>query len=605
MDLVEDNNDSHDNRDIEKYAKKWSLTPSEIAELISKYGDQAAVLEEIFKQRSKRYNKMKKQIRKIAEKVYRKYNSGSRPLHEILESMLKYKQENGWTDEEYDEFRRELSAMLTGNRASEIDYNQSILMQRSRITRALGNNIVMVNDGLHIKDSEHEILNDILKMYEKSISLHRNVFMQSLIYEDCSLVAMTGEFDRKRNNASNYIHPLLACMFLPKFDIFEIHMLYSNFGAIVKARYEKQPIVNEPDSLLFQDITSDPNDVVCDVNSAITDIRNRYKVQISLWETIPKLRNGNYYESAPISEFMMTLNSCRNNLYDNADLAYNQDEGSMLRRLLSVFSLRPTIIYTKPISTLQNFIYNNDNTLANMNPFTNQAVYTVTSIPMITVQIPPGRSNNSEPIDLRSATAQTIWINEKNTIVPKEQTIIYSKEVLIFYVNRRIQRVQIRTFANPLPFSQIPLTMSSFERLNDYPIDVPPSMVLGRTNDLFELRSVVAVNETEIRQGENNTNIITGCVGLIMTHRNFNTNQLEPKYYLYDPFGASLPVRHPEGDGWMTNKPISMIDPVFTPPAELTGGVTNPSFFDRASKNGTIFIYAKKNGYNPQQVITL
>jgi hypothetical protein len=130
-------------------------------------------------------------------------------------------------------------------------------------------------------------------------------------------------------------------------------------------------------------------------------------------------------------------------------------------------------------------------------------------------------------------------------------------------------------------------------------------MVLGRTNDLFELRSVVAVNETEIRQGENNTNIITGCVGLLMTHRNFNTNQLEPKYYLYDPFGASLPVRHPEGDGWMTNKPISMIDPVFTPPAELTGGVTNPSFFDRASKNGTIFIYAKKNGYNPQQVITL
>ena len=57
-----------------------------------------------------------------------------------------------------------------------------------------------------------------------------------------------------------------------------------------------------------------------------------------------------------MSEFISTLNACRNNLYDNADLAYNQDEGAILRRLLSVFSIRPTIIYTKPIYSVASYV---------------------------------------------------------------------------------------------------------------------------------------------------------------------------------------------------------------------------------------------------------
>src|SRR4029079_8840924 len=98
------------------------------------------------------------------------------------------------------------------------------------------------------------------------------------------------------------------------------------------------------------------NDVVCEINSPIADLKNRYKVQINLWETVLKLRNGSYYEADPISEFLTTLNACRNNLYDNADLAYNQDEGAILRRLLSVFSLRPTIIYTKPVYSVAAYV---------------------------------------------------------------------------------------------------------------------------------------------------------------------------------------------------------------------------------------------------------
>lgn len=605
--------------ELENLAKKGQLTPSDIAELYNKYGDDEAIIEEILRLNTKRHSKIKKQAREIAEKIYRKFSDGSRPLHEILDRMMKYKIQNKWSDSEYEEFRKELQYLLTGNRAMEVDYNQNLSSYRSRINRALGTSRTTFDEGLKIKETEHGVLNEILSMYDKTSALHRSVFMHSLMYEDCSLVAMTGEFKRDRYIATNYIHPLIACMFLPKLDLFEIHMLYSNFGSIVKSRHEKKPIVTEPDSLLFYDIAFDPNDVVCEINSPIADLRNRYKVQISLWDTVLKLRNGNYYEANPINEFITVLNSCRNNLYDNADLAYNQDEGAILRKLLSVFSLRPTIIYTKPIHSLSTFAAGPCGLSMGMNtgfdtgagfglgstfPFNNQPVYTITSIPMITIQIPP-YAEGVEPIDLR--TSQTIWINENKMIVPKEQSVIYSKEVLIFYVNRRIQSVQIKTFSNPLSFSQLPLTMSSFEKLNAYPVSVPPVITIGRTEETYNLRSVVAVNQTKIVQGERATNIITGCTGLLMTHRNIDKGIFESKYYLYDPFGASLPVRHPNPkpneEGYILNKPISHLEPVFTVPPEMSGGIENPSFSDRASLTGTIFIYAKASGYNPNEAI--
>jgi hypothetical protein len=614
--------------EVERLAKKKGhLDTADLANLYSKYKDD--VVEEILRLNTKRHNKVKKQAREIAEKIFRKYSEGNRPLHEILDRMMAYKAKNKWTDSEYDEFRKELGYLLTGNRALEIDYNQNLAPYRSRINRALGSPSLRViqEEGLRIKESEYGVLSEILSMHEKTSSLHKNVFMHSLMYEDCSLVAMTGQFKRERHIASNHIHPLIAAMFLPKFDLFEIHMLYSNFGSIIKARHEKKPIVTEPDSLLFDAITSDPNDVVCEINSPIADLRNRYKVQINLWETVLKLRNGNYYENEPTSEFLANLNACRNNLYDNADMAYNQDEGAILRRLLSVFSLRPTIISTKPIYSLSSYVagpnglslsmgmglgagqhnqpassFSGSLGLGNM-PFVNQPVYTITSIPMITLQIPPySPGTRHEPKDLRTATSQTIWINENKTIIPKEQSIIYSKEVLIFYVNRRFQSVQIRTFTNPLPFSQLPLTMSTFERLNSYPIDVPDRLTLGRSEETYQLRSVVTVTETTIKQGEKDTNIITGCNSLIMTHRNIDRAIFEPNYFIYDPFGASLPVRNPDGSGYFTNKPIAAIEPYITSDVD---GIKNPSFFDRASRAGTIFIYAKPTGYNPQQIITL
>jgi len=651
----EDNEDNDDvkrkvQREIEDILKNGKNVNAELQKLFNKYNDVNMVVEEYEHVKKKQANKARESAQKIAHKLYKKYMQGI-PYHILLKKLMNYKSEHKWSDREFDELRKILGHMIKGDRAYEIQYNQNMPAYQSQLNMILGAPSI-TDKGLKIKDSERGVLSRILSMYESTNSLHKTVIMHTLLYQDCSIVAMSGEYKRDKHIASNYIHPVLACMFLPKFDIFELHMLFSNIGSIVKARNESKSVFTEPDALLYYDIISDPNDVVCDVNSPITDLENRFKVQMSLWETVLKLRNGSYYETGPISELINLLNACRNNLYDEADLVYGQDEGTLMRRLMSVFSLRPTLIYARPISSLANFGANQNwtslsiqnsmgmglgitamsggdqsfygmnpmnqmNTMNQMNPmnqmnqmnpyqYNNQPVYTVTSIPMITYNIPMHDINNptQERRGLRSAVSQPIWINENKTLVPKELSVIHSKEVLIFYVNRRVQRIQIRTFSSPLAFSQLPLTMTGFEKINGYSIDVPEQINIRPNDEPYLLRSVVTVTESEIKQGEKSQKVITGCNGLIMTHRNISNNIYDPGYYLYDPFGASLPIYDQDREGYFTNKPITQIEPVmsFENP---TVGYPDPSFADRAARTGTVFIYAKASGYDRNEIVSL
>jgi hypothetical protein len=597
-------------------SKNKEPTEADFARLAKEFPNNEEIVEEYLRFRTKHYDKIRKQAAHAAEKILNKYSSGKYSLHEILKKMLKYKQEYKWSDLEYDEFRKALFNRLTGQQALQVEYNQNIMVNRSRISQTLGSHRI-VEEGLKIKDSEQGILAEILRMYDKWLPLHNAIFINSLTYEDCSLAAITGTFSRDRNIASNFIHPVIAAMFLPKFNIFETFMIYANIGKIVKLRYEKQPILTEPDALLYGNFITDPNDVVCEISSAITDLRNRYQVQVTLWETILRLRQGRYYEAGPMSDFMASLNACRNNIYDNADLIYNQDEGSIIRKIMSVFSLRPTLIVTRPISSVAllgqvgfNFMSPGQCSTgtSQQGPFMGNPVYTITSIPMFNINIPPYYNERCEPIELQNAMNQTVWINENKTIIPKEQAILYSNEVIIFYVNRRVQRIQIRAFTNPLCFSQLPMTMSGLDRLNNYPLIVNDSIKIAGVNETYDLRSVVAVTETSIIHRGSESRLITGSTAMIASKRNPMAGIFQPEYFLYDPLGAAIPVKHPyfedeennpQYHGYITNKPISYIAKF------LSEGPPNaPTFADRACHNGTIFIYAKPTGYTVDHILS-
>jgi hypothetical protein len=649
---MESKNKSNDNLQAEtnKLLHNGTLTATELVELKRKYND-SDILQKIMDMYSKKYHQIYKKANKIADAIIEHYSTGQRPFHEIIKKALKYKTKYNMNDVEYDLMRKILTQKVFGNPSDQgNEYNiYNPISERSRIGKVLGS-VRPYQEPMNInKDTEMAPLQEIISLTEATKQIHTSVFMQSLMYQDCGVEAMTGEYDRKTNSAVNHISPVLAAMFLPKIGAFDVHMLYASIGSIVKSRYERKQIMTQPDQLLFQDLINDPNDVTCDVDSAIGDLRNRFIVQTKLWQTVIKLRNGQYYEPSVMSDFMTALQNCRNNLYDNTDLLYNKDEGDTLRKLLSVFSFRPTFIATTPIFTMPNF--GNVNPLVAMsynlnNSWQQQMSQTttipITSVPMVVLRLPnytaqpmpwnqtqdalslalgnpnasgpqgqfqfgpsglygQNQSQQYEPIDLRNALSQTLFLNEKKTIVPKIQNIIYSKDVLIIYINRRVQKVNLRSYAYPFNFNQLPLTITGFERLNKHPVTVPPYITLGREEETFQLRSVVTVEEIMVGTSPQGS-IITGSTALIAKNRNPLLGENDEAYFLYDPFGASIPFQESNTIGqsiterrYAINKPISIINQYTVGPIDAQ---MSESFYDRARTRGTIFIYAKPRTNN-------
>ena len=616
-------------KEISEMSKYGYPSRKSIREIMKKYPNKSKIIDEILYNTHKDYARGQKHATKMAEKIYKLIRDGRTSHHKILMKVAKMKAEKNMSDTQFEAFENAIRNIMRSDDGKFVKNNNMTMLNESRINKSIGapeTNMTIERrrekSGIFLEKGDEEYLKKILKMYRENSHLHKSTFMRSLMYRDVAPEALSG---RVSNNSNNYIHPVIAAMFLPKIDVFEKHFLHSNFGSIINIRNNGEMIMSGPDIMLFSDITSDPNDVVCDIDSAMGDLMNRYAVQIELWKTVNNLRAGQYYESGANSSLISKLNNCRHNIYDDADLSFNQDEGSMMKRLMSVFSFRPTIISTRPNSMFAN--------VANMpghsgivgvgaqmhmtggdsGIFVASPINTITNIPMLTAQLPPAPiGDNANPLDLKSSITKTVWFNNSGGMVPHEHTVVYSKQVLIFYVNRRVQRLNFKTLVNPVSFSMLPSyhSMSNFERLNSYPISAPDSITLSNENDTYELRSVVTVNETNIDYNGKQTNIIVGSSAMVIKRQDFGQRIYESSHFLYDPFGASIAIPLPDAKnnkgqaapGYGTNKPVTLLDPYFSS-AYTDGSNESKSFAERAKHNGTIFIYAKTSGYNNSEPI--
>jgi hypothetical protein len=512
----------------------------------------------------------------------------------LIQKALKDKNKNFASESEFELFRKLLIQELYGNNNNEWFRNFGFAPDRSRIGTTLGTTMIR-SSTFNMKNEDAPYLQKIKAMDEENTDLKYQIFIQSLSYQDLDPRPLSAEYDRKRHNASNYIHPVLVALFVPKFPIIEVHMLYSSIAKIVMLRYNDEPIVDEANVYLFQDITVDPNDVVCDIDSPIADLALRADVQVNLWKTVLRLREGKFYNESPADgDLIKSLNKCRNNLFDNVDIAFNQDDGAIIRRLFNVFSFRPTVISTTPqiiLPQMTQYAATNPN-FASMVP----PVATITTVPMIRLFLPPKQlEKNYDRFDIRDAINQPIWLNEKGQYAPKEQKVIFSRDILIFHVSRRIQNAVARSFASPLQFAQLPLTVSGFDRVNTFPVSINPIIKLEQSDDTYHLRSVVAILESKYkRSNEESIDVVVGSCALFMRHRNLYTGSLENEYYIYDPYGASLPIktRGSEGEQFIVNKPISKIAPFTISPPGMSETL---GFMERAQKYGTIFIYYKQS----------
>lgn len=548
------------------------ITVQDMEQLRQKYVD-TNLVDDIYDAFYAKLRKVTKRAKKFAKVILRKYHH--LPLHKALQKALKYKKHYNLSDSIFSEFKRIYEQELVGyqNKLSHFQHKY----ERTRIGKTLGDNAAISVGKLKYKDNELVVLQEILRLHAETKVLHSQVMIQSLTYRDCAKEALLGKAISGgviKVNPANYVHPIVAALFLPKIKIIEEHFLFANIANIIKSKHEGKPIITMPEYELYYDLVTDPNDIVCDIDSPLSDLKNRCILQKELWNAVINLRNGRYYQSS-LASFLASVDNCRINMYDTPDLIYIRDEGAILRRILSAFSFRPTVVSTMPISNLA---------VVQNNPYARpQVLSNVTAIPMVTLRLPLQTMSSMSAVNLDDSLNQSHFYLENNSIIPKNQAIIYSRGVLFFYVNRRYQSVNISKFIHPRPiFRTLPMTVSGFEKLNTKVVNFNLSMNI--MNDNYKLRSVIVVETSKLQDASKD--LILGTSAMVVKNRQL-PDILNDEFYHYDPISATQ--IEPDGS---YDDPITTLDYVRT-----QANINNPveTFNERARKRGTIFIYEKED----------
>lgn len=553
--------------EVEKLFKKSNgkINQHEFQNLRAKYGNEELV-DKIQKSFIEKYNQVTKKAKKFARLIREKYSNDQYPFHILLEKAYKYKVKHGLSEAEFTEFQRIYENELVGYKSPEI------FAPNTNVTKLLGSlstNLQGFNSKL--SDSDYKILQEIIKLHATSKALHAQVVLQSMQYEDCAVEAVTGTYDRNIHNVANHVHPVIAALFIPKIDNLDKHFLHSNIANIVRTRFNNEAFTNVSDIELFWALSKDPNDIVCDNRSTLADLYTRALVQNQVWNAVLSLRNGQYYNSS-FREFISTIDVCRLNKQDTPDLVYGRYDGTIIKRLLSVFSYRPTVVATMPIYTL-----------FNTNPYQQNIKPTVTYVPMINLKLPPSLTD-SEPVNLKDAVEQQQFFLENGSIVPKHTSLIYSRGVLLFFVDRRANVVNTITTFNPFSMNNLPVAASGFERLNDRDVHFETSFTIR--DDVYNLRSVVL---SEVNSKSSGSNMVIGSSAAILSHVDVANNRNTLEAILYDPYSVinnSITANVNQGPPAINHTPMNILN------VSATNNMPdNRNFMDMARTRGIIFMY--------------
>lgn len=540
------------------------ITPQDFSKLRQRYDDNSLV-DKIQKLFLEKHHAISKKAKKFAQLIREKYSSESYPFHILLEKARLYKNKYNLSEDEFNEFQRIYEQELVGVKSPEV------ILPQTNMMKYLGN-INIDHNGFNgaLNDADSKTIQDILKLHGSSKSLHAQVFSQSLQYRDCDYEAMTGQYKRELGHRpTDSIHPVIAALFLPKINCLESHFLQSNIAAIVSSRYRKEALFTKADYELFYALINDPNDVVCDNRSAVMDLYNRAQLQNQLWNSVLRLRNGQYYGET-FRDFVGAVDMCKLNRQDNPDLIYGRYDGTVLKRLLSAFSFRPTMVSTTPF-------YPNVST----NPYQVNVRPVVTSIPMINLRIPLSLNDDSA-INLEDAINQDQFFLEGGAIVPRNTSLIYSRGVLIFFVDRRSQIIRFNEM-QPFNLARLPVAVAGFESLNDREVNVQSTLTV-RT-DSYRLRSIVAA---EINRNDVQNKIIVGSSAIVSRYED---NNPEPEYFQYSPTRV-------------INGRAEDFSPVIPIPAVAQGGnMVDGSYIEIAAKRGLIFVYELTSGERDQMAL--
>lgn len=536
---------------MKRNADKSKSSYSIIEDLKQKYKDDQ-IVDAVMNKFNEKLKRVKKIAEKIRDRLVAKYPNLS--MKEYIEKVSEYKKKYEFDDSEMTHILHLLFQQRSGLANSEV-----LDITHNEMSKALGFVPASYNFSgkMNVKQDELEQVQAILTIASATKELHSQVTLQSLIYEDVSLGAISGEADRTKINVFSFVHPVVAALFLPKIGFLDQHMLIASISNIVQQRWSGNELTTQPDYELYMDIATDPSESACNVGKIkpFTDLLNRCNVQTKLWESVLNLRQGKYYTN-DLSSFILAIDNCRSSVFDAADLAYVKDEGTIMRKLLSAFSIRPTIVSTAPLYGISS---------ATSNIASLSATH-ITTICMITMRIPLTGAPGAATLSLNDALDQRQLYIHRRQMTVKTQQIMYSREILIFYIHRRFQSTNLARLTRPYQMAILPITMSAYERLHGSPVNFGFEMPVG--NQLFSLKSIVAVETAPT-----DDNLIISCCALVRT--NVDSGTAVVKYSPLDLTGTKPMVINPITWVTMTDVRNSSVD----------------SMYRIGSTRGTLFIY--------------
>lgn len=548
---------------VSQLIKKNANDHEAFARLRSKFNNDDKMIYAVFDAFKERRDLILHKASKFKNLLHGHYRNSDLSFSEFMRKARKYKTKYSLTNEEFDLFYK---LALSDNEINKTNYYN---IPNTPMSKLLGfsPNFGIMGEKLKLTNKDdHITMDNIRKVFETSRELHKHVILQSLSYEDCAENALTGRFRKGVHNPYSCIHPIIAAMFFSKIAYLEERMLYASIPNIVLQKYNSGVPLNKHDFDLYLDLVSDEGEMGY-TNNPLESLSYRSIAQAKIWEAVLNLRLGQYYNHN-LAQFIEVLDNCNANFFDAPDMSLVRDEGTMLRRILNIFSLRPILVTIAPIYMTPSNVIEHPQ---------------VTSVPMITVRIQPNILPGDEllPINLiDSMTMPQLYIEHK-IIVKKSQIVMACRNVLFFHIPRRYHSYNVfMKYPTNVTFNDLPTTISGFETVNDRIVNVPSLITLHNEN--YEIKSAVVLELSSC-----NKNLIIGTSSLFVKR-----GTIDDSYFCYNPQGVLINApEHLVGD---LNIPVGTeLSPII--PILSGTDITNPSeisFFRDISIRGTIIMYA-------------
>ena len=511
---------------------KYQLSPAEAVKLREKFKDSA-----MFELVMEHLNEAHVKILNVAKKYYKYAQTqllgGNKSIDYVLKQAVPFAKKVPLTDAEIDAFRRLVEEMLEGRVPSESSTYRHISSVGNLFGVSSVEQVESMKDNLSTGDFAK--VQDIIRLENANKALYQQVVLQSVQYQDCDLIALSGKFDPERHNAFSHVSPMIAALYLPKFDLLDRTTIHAHLAGIIRARFNREPLVNQVDKELFDNIIYTNRREVCSMNPA-EDLHRRVQLQHSLWNSVSALRSGRYY--GVNSDFVNALDQCHLTHVSPVNTVVN-DEGANLRRIFGSFGLNTIQFVLK--ANNQYMATNASNVGASIFIPVNREEDRTSLDSMITLDMSDYKTKDGSPYDFQEMMKQkSYYLDENDRYIALDTEVNAVYKLLSIYVPRRkssvVQRQAVgnNSIASQfINFHQLPLTISGLSELNSYPVKAPPTLRAG--SSFLRKRSVVVVEIVAYQSPTDLNNVAE----LVTSSSAIVYKKDDPsKIYYYNPTGV-------------------------------------------------------------------